>query len=228
MTDERSKAGDDAWVDALEGKAAGGADDAPYDARLIRAAIEAQNELTAEGIFDDEVEAAKRKLMGRLGGDNAGVEATDDTSTERSTVVDLSARRPSDVRRSVWRQSPGMLLAASAAFVAIAVMVLRHPDVPDGPMLVMSYGEVDTLRGAADQIEYPVEDPAAFGLELGAALTERRIPFVLTADTHESPERIVHMQVDGVPNAAGVEETLEELGLDTPSNSVLILRLVAR
>lgn len=228
MTDERSKTGDDAWVDALEGKPASGADDGPYDARLIRAAIEAQNELTAEGISDDDVETARRKLMGRLGGENAGVEAAGDASTERSAVVDLSARRPSDVRRSVWRQNPGMLLAASVAFVAIVVMVLRNPDVPDGPMLVMSYGEVDTLRGAADEIVFPVEDPAAFGLELAAALTEREIPFILTADTPESAERIVNIQVDGVPNAAGVEETLEELGVERPSSSILTLRLVAR
>ena len=226
MTDERSKSQDDAWVDALEGKHAGGDEHGVSDASLIRAAIETQNELTSERITDDDVAAARQKLMARLSGEHGGTGASDEATAERSTVVDLSARRPAQARRSVWQQNPGILLAASVAFVAIVVMVLRNPDVPDGPMLIMSYGEVDTLRGAADEVVLPVEDPDAFGLELAATLTEREIPFILAADTPDSPNRIVSIQVDGVPNAVGVETTLDELGLEMPSDSVLILRLV--
>ena len=223
MTDERSKA-DEEWVDALEGKSSNG-DDA-YEARLIRAAIEAQDEQTSKRISDEDVEAARQKLMARLGGEAGSNESSDDGTPEQSTVVDMSARRPAKTRRTIWQQNPGLLLAASVAFVAIVVMVLRNPDLPDGPGLIMSYGEIDTLRGKGDEIVYPVEDPDAFGRELGARLTEREIPFVLTADSKDSLDRIVSIQVDGVPNLAGVEETLKELDLEMPSTSVLIVRLV--
>ena len=66
----------------------------------------------------------------------------------------------------------------------------------------------------------------AFGRQLGATLIEREIPFTLAIETPDSPDRIVSIQVDGVQNTVGVQETLDELGLQQPSSSVLIVRLV--
>ena len=225
MTDDRSKK-DDAWVDAIRGKTDGAADDGAPDARIIRAAIESQDELTSERISDADIEAAKQKLMARLGREDDGDQASEDTGPEESNVVDLSARKPVQERRSIWYQNPGMLLAASVAMVAIVVAMLRDPNIAVDAELIMSYGEIDTLRGDSGETVYQVEDPDAFGRELGARLTEREIPFALTADTPDSPDRILIVQVDGVANAAGVETTLDELGLAMPSTSVLILRLV--
>ncbi len=222
MTDERSRDADDAWVDALEGKDAKDAD----DARLIRASIEAQDELTLERITDEDLEAAKQRLLARLDSDSDGAHASDADDPAASKVVDLSARRPDRARRSWWQQHPGMLLAASVAFVAIVVMVLRDPDVPDSQMLIMSYGEIDILRGNQGENVVPVADPDAFGRDLGATLIEREIPFVLTTDIPGSPDRIISIQVDGVRNREGVQQTLDELGLEQPSSSVVIVRLV--
>lgn len=224
MTDDRKA--DDAWIDALEGKPADAADNGTHEAHLIRAAIRAQDELTSERISDEDVRIARQKLMARLGSEDGPVEASEDSAAEQSTVVDLSARRPRQAPRSIWRQNPGVLLAASVAFVAIVVMMLRDPNIPDGPALLMSYGEVEILRGAGNETVYPVDDPDAFGRDLGGRLIEREIPFTLTAETPDSPDRTVTIQVDGVPNAAGVGDTLDELGLPMPSTSVLILRLV--
>ena len=99
MTDDRSKT-DDAWVDALEGKPDEGSDESVQDARLIRAAIEAQDELTSERITDADVEAAKQRLIARLGGDDGSLGTSDDETSEQSTVVDRSSRRPA--RRRPW------------------------------------------------------------------------------------------------------------------------------
>ncbi len=225
MTDERSKLADEAWVDALEGRSVDDVD--VDDARLIRATIEAHDALSMERISDEQLDAAKKKLIARLGAEDDGTTGDGGAAETQTKVVDLSTRRPEKARRSVWQQNPAMLLAASVAFVAIMVMVLRNPDIPDGPVEILAYGEVDTLRGSSGESVLRVENPDAFGRELGARLIEREIPFVLTAATPDSPDRFISIQVDGVANVTGVQDTLDELGLDRPSTSVLAVRLVA-
>lgn len=222
MSDERSKPDDDAWVDALEGKESNGGE----DARLIRATLESQDELTAERIADEDLEAAKQRLLARLESESRETAAGDASDTDASRVVDLSARRSDRARPSSWLRNPGMLLAASVAFVAIVVMMYMDPNVPDGPATLMSYGELDRPRGVRHEHVYAVRDPEGFGRELGAKLIEREIPFVLTTVTPESPQRLISIQIDGVRNTAGVQQTLDELGLERPSSSVVIVRLV--
>ncbi len=214
MTDERSNITDDAWVDTLTGKNSEGDE----DARLIRATLEAHAEHTAVAIDDEALDAAKQKLLARL--------ESNETADKDSTVIELSTRRPS-TKRSFWSpQNPGMLLAASVAFVAIIVMVLNNPDVPAGPQTIMSYGEIDIVRGTREENIHAVEDPDAYGRELGSTLVEREIPFVLLTVEPDSPDRIISIQVDGVGNVTGAQEILEELGVRDPRSSVVTVRLV--
>ncbi len=214
MTDERSKLTDDAWVDALSGQ---GGDDND-DARLIRESLRAHAEHTAASISDEAVDAAKQRLLARL--------ESDESVSEDRTVVDLSSRR-APKKRSFWSpQNQGMLLAASVAFVALMVMILQDPNVPVAGDIIMSYGEIDTVRGAREENIYAVEDPEAFGRDLGATLVEREIPFALMTAEPDSPDRIISIQVDGVGNVVGVREVLEELGVQDPQSSVVTVRLV--
>lgn len=214
MTDERSNVTDDAWVDALSGQ---GGDDND-DARLIRESLRAHAEHTAASISDEAVDAAKQRLLARL--------ESDESVSEDRTVVDLSSRR-APKKRSFWSpQNQGMLLAASVAFVALMVMILQDPNVPVAGDIIMSYGEIDTVRGARDENIYAVEDPEAFGRNLGAMLVEREIPFALMTAEPDSPDRIISIQVDGVGNVVGVREVLEELGVQDPQSSVVTVRLV--
>lgn len=220
MTDESSKGLDDEWLEALAGRSSKDTD----DARLIRTIIEAQDALTAERISDADVRAARDRLTTRLATTDRGEPAQEDT--ERTKLVDLSARRPAHRKRPVWQQNPAMLLAASVAFVAVVIMILRNPDIPDAPTLLASYGEIDTLRGDTGENTLAVPDPDTYGRELAARLTEREIPFVLSKESPASVERVISIQIDGVANADGVRQTLDELGMDRPSTSILIVRLI--
>ena len=217
MTDKRSDIADDAWIEGLTG----GDDAGGEEARLIRASIKAHDELSAERISDEDVDAAKQRLLERLGSDSAAGEESGD-----STVVDLSSRRSPARPTSRFPRNTGMLLAASVAFVAIVIMVLRNPDIPDGPAILMSYGEIDTVRGVRDENVFPVEDPDEFGRDLGMRLMEREIPFVLLHEDPESPDRVISIQVDGVRDTVGVQEVLDELGVEETPSSVATVRLI--
>ncbi len=223
-TDNEQQDGDE-WMHALSGDDHAG----PEDAKLIRALLQAHEETTQRRFSDEDFEYAKVNLQKRLDVDDCAESAETTEAYTKSNVVSIFTRSRREIKNWSMRTT-GTLLAASAAVVAVGILTFGGniggvDACPAGA--IMCYGEVDGIRGSgAGENTIYVDSPDAYGRELATLLTEKEIPFVLFGETESPYERVLNVQVDGIPDTEGVWDVLHDIGIDEALSSVVVIRLL--